>query len=126
MAYWFGRSDLVLFISSTVSSFISDTNVSNLFQDLNKAFESRVRLGMMSLLVVQDELDFARLKESLQLSDGNLASHMQALEKLGYVEVRKQFIGRKPNTQYAATELGKQAFAQHLLSLEKFIKQMQT
>jgi DNA-binding PadR family transcriptional regulator len=51
---------------------------------------------------------------------------MQALEKLGYVEVRKQFIGRKPNTQYAATELGKQAFAQHLLSLEKFIKQMQS
>ncbi len=100
--------------------------MSNLFQDLNKAFESRVRLGMMSLLVVQDELDFARLKESLQLSDGNLASHMQALEKLGYVEVRKQFIGRKPNTQYAATELGKQAFAQHLLSLEKLIKQMQS
>lgn len=105
---------------------MSNTNVSNFLDDLNKAFESRVRLGMMALLVVQDELDFSSLKESLQLSDGNLASHMQALEKLGYVEVRKQFIGRKPNTQYAVTELGRHAFSAHLLSLEKLIKQMQS
>ncbi len=105
---------------------MSKTKVSNFIENLNKAFESRVRLGMMSLLVVQEELDFASMKESLQLSDGNLASHMQALEKLGYVEVRKQFVGRKPNTQYAATEAGKQAFAQHLASLEKLIKQMQS
>ncbi len=109
-----------------VSLFMSNTNVSNFIDDLNKAFESRVRLGMMSLLVVQEEIDFARLKESLQLSDGNLASHMQALEKLGFVEVRKQFIGRKPNTQYAVTELGRNAFSAHLLSLEKLIKQMQS
>ena len=109
-----------------VSSFIFDTNVSNFIEELNKAFESRVRLGMMALLVVQEEIDFASLKESLQLSDGNLASHMQALEKLGYVEVRKQFIGRKPNTQYAATELGRSAFSAHLLSLEKLINKMQS
>jgi DNA-binding HxlR family transcriptional regulator len=105
---------------------MSNTNVPNFLDDLNKAFESRVRLGMMSLLVVEDAVDFARLKESLQLSDGNLASHMQALEKLGYVEVRKQFIGRKPNTQYAATELGRKAFAAYLVTLEKLIKQMQS
>ncbi len=105
---------------------MSNTNVHNFLDELNKAFESRVRLGMMSLLVVQEEMDFARLKESLQLSDGNLASHMQALEKLGYVEVRKQFVGRKPNTQYAATHLGRSAFSAHLISLEKLIKQMQS
>lgn len=105
---------------------MSNTNVPNFLDDLNKAFESRVRLGMMSLLVVEDAVDFARLKDSLQLSDGNLASHMQALEKLGYVEVRKQFIGRKPNTQYAATELGRKAFAAHLVTLEKLIKQLQS
>jgi DNA-binding transcriptional ArsR family regulator len=109
-----------------VSSFIFDTNVPNFIEELNKAFESRVRLGMMSLLVVQEELDFGSLKETLQLSDGNLASHMLALEKLGYVEVRKQFIGRKPNTQYAATDLGRRAFAEHLVGLEKLIKQMQS
>ncbi len=97
----------------------------NYLDELNKAFESRVRLGMMSLLVVQEEMDFSSLKLSLQLSDGNLASHMLALEKLGYVEVRKQFIGRKPNTQYAVTPLGKRAFSAHLSSLEKLIKQMQ-
>ena len=113
-------------MSFTVSLFISNLNVHNFIDELNKAFESRVRLGLMSLLVVQDEKDFARLKEALQLSDGNLASHMQALEKLGYIEVHKQFIGRKPNTQYAVTELGRNAFSAHLLSLEKLIKQMQS
>ncbi len=91
--------------------------------DLNKAFESRVRLGMMSILLVNDFVDFATLKEQLQITDGNLASHIAALEKLGYIEIRKQFIGKKPNTSYLATKVGKKAFAEHLDALEKLIKQ---
>ncbi|MEY5069163.1 MAG: hypothetical protein RLZ47_1025 [Bacteroidota bacterium] len=91
--------------------------------DLNKAFESRVRLGMMSILLVNDFVDFARLKEQLQITDGNLASHIAALEKLGYIEIRKQFIGKKPNTSYLATKAGKKAFTEHLDALEKLIKQ---
>ena len=91
--------------------------------DLNKAFESRVRLGMMSILLVNDFVDFATLKEQLQITDGNLASHIAALEKLGYIEIRKQFIGKKPNTSYLATKAGKKAFAEHLDALEKLIKQ---
>ncbi|MHA8094380.1 winged helix-turn-helix domain-containing protein [Aquirufa lenticrescens] len=79
---------------------------------------------MMSLLVVQEQVDFGQIKDSLQLSDGNLASHMNALEKIGYVEVRKQFIGKKPNTTYAITPEGKKAFSEHLNSLEKLIKQI--
>ena len=93
----------------------------NLIGDLNKAFESRVRLGIMSILMVNDFVDFAALKEQLQITDGNLASHVAALEKLDYIRTRKQFIGRKPNTSYAATPAGRKAFGEHLDALERLI-----
>lgn len=91
--------------------------------DLNKAFESRIRLGIMSVLVVNEAVDFGALKELLQVTDGNMASHIAALEKLDYVEVRKQFIGRKPNTSYTVTNAGRKAFAAHLDALERLIRQ---
>ncbi|MDD2792192.1 MAG: transcriptional regulator, partial [Sediminibacterium sp.] len=72
----------------------------NYIDDINKAFESRVRLGIMSILMVNDFTDFSSLKEQLQITDGNLASHLAALEKLEYISVSKQFIGKKPNTSY--------------------------
>ena len=93
----------------------------NFIEDLNKAFESRVRLGIMSILMVNDFVDFGALKEQLQITDGNLASHITALEKLNYVEVRKQFVGKKPNTSYAASKAGRKAFSEHLDALEKLI-----
>ncbi len=94
----------------------------NYIQLLNKAFENRIRLGIMSILMVNDWVEFGSLKEMLEITDGNLASHISALEKLEYVEVRKQFIGKKPNTMYAVTKLGKKAFNQHLDTLEKILK----
>ncbi len=90
--------------------------------ELNKAFESRVRLGIMSILTVNDRVDFNTLKELLQVTDGNIASHLTALEKFKYIDVKKQFIGKKPNTSYAATHMGKKAFSDHLDALEKLIK----
>jgi DNA-binding MarR family transcriptional regulator len=90
---------------------------------LNKAFENRVRLGIMSALMVNDKIDFTALKEMLNLSDGNLASHITALEKAGYVKVEKRFMGKKPNTIYKVTATGKKAFTQHLDALEELIKQ---
>jgi DNA-binding MarR family transcriptional regulator len=91
--------------------------------NLNKAFENRTRLGIMSVLMVNDDVEFTRMKELLQTTDGNLASHITALEKAGYVEVNKQFIGKKPNTTYAVTRAGRKAFTQHLDALEKLLKQ---
>lgn len=91
-------------------------------ENINKAFESRIRLGIMSILMVNDWVDFATVKEMLDITDGNLASHVTALEKLEYVEVRKQFVGKKPNTTYSATQLGKKAFIDHLNALESIIK----
>lgn len=94
----------------------------NYIADLNKAFESRVRLGIMSILIVNDMVDFGTLKEQLQLTDGNMASHLSALEKADYISITKQFIGKKPNTTYAVTPLGKKAFSDHLDVLEKLIQ----
>jgi len=96
--------------------------VINYIGDLNKAFESRVRLGIMSVLMVNDEVDFGTLKEQLQITDGNLASHINALEKLKYVKVHKQFVGKKPNTTYEATSIGKKAFSSHIDALERLIR----
>ncbi|MBH2003097.1 MAG: transcriptional regulator [Sphingobacteriia bacterium] len=93
----------------------------NYIEDINKAFESRVRLGIMSILMVNDVVDFPSLKEQLQITDGNLASHLTALEKLEYIQVSKKFIGKKPNTSYAATNIGRKAFSEHLNALEKLI-----
>ena len=93
-----------------------------LLDDLNKAFENRIRLGIMSVLIVNESVDFNTLKETLALTDGNLASHLSALEKLEYIKVYKQFIGKKPNTSYSCTPAGKEAFNNHLNALEKLIK----
>ena len=89
---------------------------------LNKAFESRIRLGIMSILMVNDQVNFTMLKDLLDITDGNMASHISGLEKLGYLKVTKQFIGKKPKTSYAATESGKAAFAEHVKALEKLLQ----
>jgi DNA-binding MarR family transcriptional regulator len=96
------------------------------FEKLDKAFENRLRLQIMSVLMVNDRYDFNSLKELLDTTDGNLASHLKALEKEEYILVHKSFLGRKPNTNYEATENGKKAFKQHLDALEKLIKQQKT
>ena len=94
-----------------------------MIEGLNKQFESRVRLGVMSILAVSDEVDFNFLKEQLQLTDGNLASHVLALEKNGYIEVIKEFVGRKPRTSYRVTPEGRREFMNHLEALERLVKQ---
>ena len=91
-------------------------------EHLNKAFESKIRLGIMSVLVANESADFSTLKSLLQLTDGNLASHTRSLEDLGYISCEKSFVGRKPNTRFYATEAGRTAFADHIAALESFLK----
>lgn len=93
-----------------------------ILDDLHKAFESRVRLGIMSALAVNETLDFTALKEYLDVTDGNLASHLKALEKESFIGVTKSFVDRKPNTKYFMTKQGKKAFEEHITALEKLIK----
>lgn len=94
----------------------------DIISNLNKLFESRVRLGIMSVLMVNDYIDFNSLKELLDITDGNLASHLTALEKNHLITITKQFIGKKPNTRYEATDLGRKAFREHLDYLDKLLK----
>ncbi len=94
-----------------------------MIEGLNKQFESRVRLGVMALLMVNDKVDFTTMKEELDLTDGNLASHLLALEKNDYIQMEKDFVGRKPRTQYTVTKLGKAEFIKHLNALEILLKQ---
>lgn len=91
-------------------------------QRLNKAFDSRLRLGIMAILSANDWVEFNRLKELLKSTDGNLASHIAALEKLQFIEIKKQFVGKKPQTLYRISRQGKKAFADHLNALEKLLK----
>ncbi|MBN8586599.1 MAG: transcriptional regulator [Ignavibacteria bacterium] len=89
--------------------------------NINKLFESKIRLGIMSMLMVNDWVDFNSLKTHLDVTDGNLASHMASLEKAKYVKVNKSFIGKKPNTTYSASAAGRRAFNEHLDALERLI-----
>ncbi|MGF7231819.1 winged helix-turn-helix domain-containing protein [Arachidicoccus sp.] len=95
----------------------------NIIQSLNKDFESRVRLGIMSVLIVNDWVDFTEMKELLQITDGNMASHSSALEKKNYIETKKEFINRKPKTSYRITQLGRKEFTNHINLLGKLINQ---
>lgn len=94
----------------------------DLIDQLDKLLENRVRLGIMSLLVVNDQVDFLTLKKKLGQTDGNLASHITKLEKAEYLTVQKKFVGKKTQTDYKVTPIGKKAFENHLTALEKIIK----
>jgi DNA-binding HxlR family transcriptional regulator len=92
------------------------------FTGLSKFFENRIRLGIMSILIVNDTYDFNSLKAALGVTDGNLASHLRALEENRLIRVNKKFIGKKPNTSYSATETGEKLFRSHLKALEDIIR----
>ena len=94
----------------------------NPIEKLDKAFNNKIRLGIMSALAVNDFLDFKALKNLLEVTDGNLASHSSALEKLDYIHIEKSFIAKKPNTRYIITPTGKAAFNQHLSGLAEILK----
>ncbi|RYY63403.1 MAG: transcriptional regulator [Chitinophagaceae bacterium] len=95
-----------------------------MIEQLNKIFESRIRLGIMSSLVVNGEMNFNDLKELLDVTDGNLASHLKPLEENKYIKVEKGFIGRKTNTLYQVTRAGEKAFKTHIDALEKMIRSL--
>jgi DNA-binding HxlR family transcriptional regulator len=98
--------------------------MANPIAHLNKIFDSRIRLGIMSALAVNAEVNFNDLKELLDITDGNLASHLKTLEDSSFVKVHKGFIGRKTNTTYAITKAGEKAFKDHLEAMEQLIKNL--
>lgn len=93
-----------------------------MIENLNKDFENRVRLGIMSVLMVNDWIDFLEMKQLLHVTDGNLASHSNALEDKGYIEIKKEFIQKKPKTSYRVTQKGRTSFEDHINALEQLLK----
>jgi DNA-binding MarR family transcriptional regulator len=97
----------------------------NPIANLNKVFDSRIRLGIMSALMVNESVHFNELKELIEVTDGNLASHLKTLEESGFIKVQKGFVGRKTQTTYSVTKAGEKAFRQHLEALEQMIRSME-
>ncbi len=97
-------------------------SVNNPIAGLNKIFDNRIRLGIMSMLIVNQEISFNDLKQMLQVTDGNLATHLVNLEENKLLKVHKGFIGRKTNTTYSITKAGEKIFNEHITALEKMIK----
>ncbi len=97
-------------------------SVNNPIAGLNKIFDNRIRLGIMSMLMVNQEISFNDLKQMLQVTDGNLATHLVNLEENKLLKVHKGFIGRKTNTTYSITKAGEKIFNEHITALEKMIK----
>ena len=97
-------------------------NYTNPISGLNKIFDNRIRLGVMSILMVNDEISFNDLKQMMEVTDGNLATHLVTLEENGFIKVHKGFIGRKTNTTYSITRSGEKAFSDHIAALEQMIK----
>ena len=91
---------------------------------INRIFENKVRLGIMSALMVNDSIDFKELKSLLDITDGNLSSNSSVLESEGYIKIKKKFIGKKTQTIYLATVKGKEAFKLHLSALEELIRNL--
>jgi DNA-binding MarR family transcriptional regulator len=96
----------------------------NPINGLNKVFDNRIRLGVMSILMVNDQVNFNDLKQMLEVTDGNLATHLTNLDDNGYIRVHKGFIGRKTNTTYSITKTGEKAFSDHINILENMIRTM--
>lgn len=96
--------------------------MANPIEQLNKIFDSRIRIGIMSALMVNEDMNFNDLKALIDVTDGNLATHLKTLEENTFIKVQKGFIGRKTNTTYSITKVGEKAFRSHLDALEKIIK----
>jgi len=92
-----------------------------IIEKINKVFENKVRLGIMSVLMVNETIDFKELKSLLNITDGNLSSNAAVLENEGYIKIEKKFIGKKTQTIYKASGAGKTAFSEHLSALEEII-----
>lgn len=94
----------------------------HLLDQLDRALDNRIRLTVVTLLMTDERIDFTTLRQALDLTDGNLASHLASLEKVGYISVTKRFVNRKPLTEYRLTRIGRTAVTKHLAALEQLIQ----
>ncbi len=90
----------------------------------NAIIHQATRLKIMASLNTlprDSALEFTRLKAIVETTDGNLGTHLEALERAGYVAIEKRFVGRKPQTRIKATAAGRRAFAEHAAYLREIL-----
>jgi predicted transcriptional regulator len=90
--------------------------------NLDKVIHQKARLGIMSILTVKGETEFNYLKERLELSCGNLSTHLSHLEREKYIKIKKKFMKKKPKTLCLLTEKGLKAFLEYIRDLEQIIQ----
>lgn len=90
-------------------------------KELDPLLHSQLRLAIMSILMNVDEADFSYLKEKTESTSGNLSVQLDKLTNAGYIDMEKQFVGKKPRTTCKVTEMGRRAFAQYIEDLRGYL-----
>jgi len=93
------------------------------FLKLDRVIHEKGRLAIMSMLAASAELSFTEMRDALGMTDGNLTTHIRALQQEGYVSVAKSYQNRRPLTTCALTAAGRKAFAEYIDLLEKIVRQ---
>ena len=93
------------------------------FLQLDRVIHERGRLGIMSMLAASPELSFTELRDTLEMTDGNLTTHMRTLQEAGYVSIAKSYRNRRPLTTVSLTAAGRRAFADYVALLEQIVQQ---
>jgi DNA-binding MarR family transcriptional regulator len=93
------------------------------FLHLDRVIHERGRLAIMSMLAASPELSFTELRDMLEMTDGNLTTHMRTLQEAGYVSIAKSYRNRRPLTTVSLTAAGRQAFANYVALLEQIVQQ---
>jgi DNA-binding MarR family transcriptional regulator len=93
------------------------------FLQLDRVIHERGRLGIMSMLAASPELSFTALRDTLEMTDGNLTTHVRTLQEAGYVSITKSYRNRRPLTTVSLTAAGRQAFEHYVALLERIVKQ---
>lgn len=93
------------------------------YLQLDRVIHEKGRLGIMSMLAASPELSFTEMRDALGMTDGNLTTHIKALQQEGYVSVAKSYQNRRPLTTCALTATGRKTFAEYINLLEKIVRQ---
>jgi len=96
------------------------------FNGLDSIVHGPIRLGAMTALQIDGQLDFTTLKKRLQVTDGSLGVHLQKLEEIEYIKSKKAFVGRRPKTTYQLTHTGRKALRKYLDSMQQLLDEVKT
>ncbi|MDQ6632643.1 MAG: transcriptional regulator [Verrucomicrobiota bacterium] len=93
------------------------------FLQIDRVIHEKGRMGIMSLLAASPELSFTEMRETLEMTDGNLTSHLRTLQEAGYLSIAKSYQNNRPLTTYSLTAVGRKAFVAYIDLLDQIVRQ---